>query len=74
MTDIICARCGEPWEAYYVYHEMAEWEKWAFTHGKGCPSCVDEEVEEEHGEEFMRTLVENTDEDPIEVLSGFVGC
>lgn len=37
--DLICSRCGEPWEIYYVLHE----EPGAFVRDGGliirCPSC-----------------------------------
>lgn len=39
MGDIICGNCGEPWEAYYVRHEMLpKYEKMTLS-GKGCPAC-----------------------------------
>lgn len=37
--DLYCERCGEPWEHYYVLHEMTPEERNHFLHGEGCPSC-----------------------------------
>ena len=34
-----CARCGEPWDAYEVFHEFEEDEKEDFLTGNGCPVC-----------------------------------
>lgn len=40
MSDIYCAKCGEPWDAYGVYHgDMDEDEKSRFLSGAGCPCC-----------------------------------
>ena len=43
--DLYCQRCGEPWEHYYVHHEMEPDERNAFLAGKHCPCCHDKEVE-----------------------------
>lgn len=41
--DLYCQQCGEPWEHYYVVHEMDPeldgGSKKEFLAGKGCPSC-----------------------------------
>lgn len=40
MSDISCALCGEPWDAYGVHHGDMEPEEAArFLHAKGCPAC-----------------------------------
>lgn len=40
MSDILCALCGEPWDAYGVRHgDMEPWEAKKFLAGQGCPSC-----------------------------------
>jgi len=40
MGDITCRICGEPWDAYGVYHDdMTASERARFLAGKGCPSC-----------------------------------
>jgi hypothetical protein len=41
MSDIYCAKCGEPWDAYGVRNgdtEPAEAAK--FLRGSGCPTCA----------------------------------
>jgi len=38
--DIYCAKCGEPWDAYGVFHgDMEPDEKERFLNGEGCPCC-----------------------------------
>lgn len=39
--DLLCERCGEPWDQYHVRHEMTPQERNTFLDGKGCPSCGD---------------------------------
>lgn len=43
--DLYCQRCGEPWDHYYVHHEMTPEERNQFLHGQGCPSCYGKPVE-----------------------------
>jgi len=45
MADVYCQRCGEPWELYYIEHEMTPEERDNFWEGIGCPSCIGKEVE-----------------------------
>ena len=37
--DLYCHRCGEPWDVYYVQHEMTRKERNKFHSGVGCPAC-----------------------------------
>lgn len=40
IGDITCKVCGEPYDAFGVYHgDMSPAEKTQFLRGKGCPSC-----------------------------------
>ena len=40
MSDIKCAVCGEPWNAYGVADgDMLRWEADLFRAGAGCPAC-----------------------------------
>ena len=41
MSDITCRKCGEPFEAYGVYHrtDMDEEEAQRFLRCEGCPCC-----------------------------------
>jgi RecJ-like exonuclease len=40
MSDISCAKCGEPWDAYGVKNgDMTDGESRRFLAGEGCPSC-----------------------------------
>jgi len=43
MGDIYCKRCGEPWDAYGVFH-MTDAERETFLAGKGCPCCIRKEA------------------------------
>lgn len=39
--DLICNRCGEPWDAYGVRHDdMTKEEAEIFLRGGGCPCCT----------------------------------
>ena len=42
--DLYCQRCGEPFELYFVYQEMAPLERMQFLKGECCPSCLGKEV------------------------------
>lgn len=37
--DINCAKCGEPFEAYFINHELPPEERRRFMNGDGCPCC-----------------------------------
>ena len=37
--DLLCQRCGEPYEIFYLTDEMTEEERRDFHAGKGCPCC-----------------------------------
>lgn len=37
--DLLCNICGEPWDSWYVRHEMDIKEAERFRRGKGCPAC-----------------------------------
>ena len=39
--DLLCQRCGEPYDQYHVRHEMTAQERIRFLDGKGCPTCAD---------------------------------
>ena len=45
--DLYCKRCGEPFDHYYVEHEMTTTERGRFyDKDEGCPSCFGKEVKE----------------------------
>ena len=87
MGDIICKVCGEPWDAYAVYEslridgdgDMSMKEAKMLTGGRGCPSCKGKRPKgadkKKLEEEFLSSITdsENTDEDPVEVLSRVKG-
>ena len=37
--DILCIRCGEPWDVLGISDEFTLTQKRHFYEGKGCPSC-----------------------------------
>ena len=44
MTDIICTRCGESWNA--ILDSLDQEEKEQLLAGQWCPDCVDKDDEE----------------------------
>jgi hypothetical protein len=42
--DVYCPRCGEPFELYYIQHEITPEERRAFWAGEGCQSCKGKQV------------------------------
>ena len=109
MSDIICAKCSEPWDSYGLDHgDTTKEEARKIRKGQGCPSCAfgtrcticygkgwytpegwDPELvevkcsrcegtgkfipEKEGGHLFeaLNSLVESTDEDPLDLILGF---
>jgi len=68
MGDIFCAKCGEPWDGYGVFHgDMNREEVRKFLNGEGCPSCDfgrkkhfrSDESKEVLEEAFYASLAEN---------------
>jgi hypothetical protein len=40
MSDVSCAKCGEPWDFYGIKHgDMTPLEAKKFLNGDGCPCC-----------------------------------
>jgi len=71
MTDdIICVVCGEPYETYYVYHEMDATERDRLLSGKGCTSCKGIKPEGRTENDQFTAIGHNvlTSEDPDAVL------
>lgn len=66
MSDIKCAVCREPWDAYGMRHgDMAPWEYDLFKKGAGCPCCkgVAPSNGADNTEAHLKSVVFN-DEDP----------
>lgn len=42
--DVLCERCGEPWDIDYVQHEMTPQERGRFWRSEGCSACHGREV------------------------------
>jgi len=42
--DVYCPRCGEPFDLYYIQHEITPEERRDFWAGVGCQSCKGKEV------------------------------
>ena len=68
MGDIICKCCGEPWEYDYVYHDMTEQERENFMRGRGCPCCKGKSDGQDRTLEFLESLDEGTDLDPLQFM------
>jgi len=40
LGNIYCRKCGEPWDAYGIFHGyMTKKQLKKFLKGEGCPSC-----------------------------------
>jgi hypothetical protein len=67
VNDVTCGQCGEPWEYYYLSHEMPEDEKEDVLRGSGCPACSWGSSDRATGEyqlERVQSIQQNTDLDP----------
>ena len=42
--DILCTRCGEPWDVYSLTDDMTPEEASDLKAGRGCPCCKGKEV------------------------------
>lgn len=68
MGDVICKVCGEPWEFYYIMHEMeAPWNK-KVLYGLGCPSCKGKSPDGKDRTLEHALSLDNTDLDPFEFI------
>ncbi len=68
MSDITCARCGEPWDTYEVFHEFEPAEKEEFLSGKRCPSCTGKSIAPDTRtvEAWAESLLDSSDDpDPL---------
>ncbi len=73
MSDIYCAKCGEPWDAYGVRHgeDMTPEEAGRFLAGEGCPCCRFGRTANTNEELELRAAqseLEASDEDPMTIL------
>ena len=69
MGDVICKMCGEPWEFYYITHEMEEPWKTDILFGNGCPSCKGKSPDGvDRTFEHARSIDDGTDLDPTEFI------
>jgi hypothetical protein len=71
MNDVTCGMCGDPWEYYYLTHELAEAEKKKVLRGKGCPCCDWGESDRATGEyqtKRVRSIANATDLDPVKYI------
>ena len=46
--DILCTRCGEPWDVFSLVDDMSPEEANDLKAGRGCPCCKDTSDEELH--------------------------
>jgi hypothetical protein len=71
MNDLTCGQCGEPWEYYYLTHEMPEDDKGDVLRGDGCPACLWGQNDRATGEyqiERVQSISRNTDLDPTRYI------
>ena len=66
MNDVTCGQCGEPWEYYYLTHEMPEDEKECILRRSGCPACSWNDSDRTTGEYYFeraQSVQQNTSPD-----------
>ena len=71
MSDILCAVCGEPWDAYGVGHgDMTPEEAERFLAGVGCPVCECGAISSPAGDPWAaaESELEWSDDDPMDIL------
>lgn len=57
--DIYCQQCEEPYEAYYVQHEMTDQEKQDFLNGEHCPCCKGKPKKAEKSNKSIAQMIVN---------------
>jgi hypothetical protein len=62
MGGVFCRKCGEPWDFYYVTHEMAPEERSDFVKGLSCPKCRKRIPEGAEKEMALASLIETLNE------------
>lgn len=70
MDDIKCLVCGEPYEAYYVNHDMTVSERNRLLSGAGCECCKGVKPEGRTKNDRFADMGHNimTSEDPDAIL------
>jgi len=71
MGDINCVVCGEPYETYYVNHDMTVSERNRLLSGKGCECCKGVKPEGRTETQQLQDIGHNimTSEDPDAILN-----
>ena len=76
MGDQYCLNCGEPWETYYIRHEMLGKYRRMFQRGIGCPSCkgISQEPRKTVEEKLNLTMInlDETEDDHLTILDQFL--
>jgi hypothetical protein len=67
MGGVFCRKCGEPWDFYYVTHEMTPEERSDFVKGISCPKCAKRIPEDTEKELALTSLIETLNEVESEV-------
>jgi hypothetical protein len=63
VGDVYCRKCGEPWDFYYVTHEMIPTEQSDFVKGMCCPRCREKITPEEPDRErALASIIESLNE------------
>jgi DNA-directed RNA polymerase subunit N (RpoN/RPB10) len=71
MDDIKCLICGEPYDNYYVNHDMTVSERNRLLSGKGCECCKGVKPEGRTESDRFADIGHNilTSEDPDAILN-----
>jgi hypothetical protein len=67
MGGVFCRKCGEPWDFYYVTHEMAPDERKEFLKGISCPKCRKRIPDDAEKDLALSSLIETLNEIESEV-------
>ena len=63
--DVLCERCGEPWDTDYVRHDMTQHEQDKFWAGNGCPCCHEDETPALTGRKLEATIAQKAMHDVL---------
>ena len=71
--DILCTRCGEPWDA--MLDDLQQHEREDFRAGKGCPTCIDDPNPDNINPESsaIQEALQDVLGDDVDALAGMMG-
>ncbi len=67
--DLLCTRCGEPWEYDYVQHEFTAEARKKFLTGLGCDACQGKPAPEQTYAMAMATVLMDISGDDLDCVA-----